>query len=75
MTLERAGHTEIPVGALALAQLRLELLDPLPQLVVLAGVSTRSGRLALESSVLFLNSDEVEDDVEDSRKDEGEEEG
>jgi len=71
---KRGWLTKITIGALALAQLGLQSPNPLPELIRFSGVSASLGRFGLESSVLFLDSDEVEDDVEDSGKDEGEEE-
>jgi hypothetical protein len=62
----RGSRTKITIGALALAQLGLQSPDPLPELIRLSGVTASLGRFSLESSVLLLNSDEVEDDVEDS---------
>ena len=67
-------HTKITIGTLALAQLCLQSPNPLPELIGFSSVSASLGRFGLESSKLFLNSDEVEDDVKDSGQDEGEEE-
>ena len=62
-------HTKITISALTLAQLGLQSPNPLPELITLSGVTAGLGRFSLESSVLFLNSDEIEDDVKDSRED------
>lgn len=71
----REGLTKITVGALGLAQLGLQSPDPLPELIALSGISAGLGRFSLESSVLFLYSNEIEDNVKDSGKDEGKEKG
>jgi hypothetical protein len=73
--VKRGGLAKITIGALGFTQLGLQCLDPLPELVALSGISTSSSTLGLQSSVLLLDSDEIENNVEDSREDKGEEKG
>ena len=68
-------RTKITVGRLGFTQLSLQLSNPLPELITLSGITTSSSTLGLQSSVLLLDSDEIEDNVEYPGKDEGEEEG
>jgi len=75
MHSESRVRTEITVGRLGFTQLSLQLPDPFPELIALSGITTSSSTLGLQSSVLLLDSDEIEDNVEYPGKDEGEEEG
>jgi hypothetical protein len=67
------AHTKVPVLCLTRPELRLKLIDPLPQLLGLSGSTALLGNLLLQGGEVLLHVNEVEDDVEHPGEDEGEE--